>query len=421
MKSFQRLLSVLGCASLLVGCTSNGPHSESTSQISESIEPSSSTSQVEINDSQKKGYNQFAWTLFQNTLEEKENSLISPLSAFFALGLCANGASSETLKQMEDVLGMPLESFNALCASLLESFSNDPKAQLQVANCIWFDQNRIGTLQESFEAIATKDYKAELFVDALNADSVSKINKWVSKHTKEMIPEMISELPEDTVMALINALAFEAEWLKLYGEEDIASKDFHNEDGTVSEVNMMFSTEKKYIKAQGLHGFLKPYEQDRFAFVALVPEDGSKTLDETLKQVDGEALLEALATPKFETVNAGLPQFSLEFSKTLNDALMEAGMLDAFDGQADFSKLATNSQDVAISEVFQKAKIIVDSKGTQAAAATAIMVNETAALIDEEEQPLYIICDRPFLYALVDLQTKTPLMMGVIENLDSKK
>lgn len=421
MKSFQRLLSVLGCASLLVGCTSNGPHSESTSQISESIEPSSSTSQVEINDSQKKGYNQFAWTLFQNTLEEKENSLISPLSAFFALGLCANGASSETLKQMEDVLGMPLESFNALCASLLESFSNDPKAQLQAANCIWFDQNRIGTLQESFEAIATKDYKAELFVDALNADSVSKINKWVSEHTKEMIPEMISELPGDTVMALINALAFEAEWLKLYGEEDIASKDFHNEDGTVSEVNMMFSTEKKYIKAQGLHGFLKPYEQDRFAFVALVPEDGSKTLDETLKQVDGEALLEALATPKFETVNAGLPQFSLEFSKTLNDALMEAGMLDAFDGQADFSKLATNSQDVAISEVFQKAKIIVDSKGTQAAAATAIMVNETAALIDEEEQPLYIICDRPFLYALVDLQTKTPLMMGVIENLDSKK
>lgn len=420
MKLFYRFLSALWCAALLEGCTYQ-ENSTSQNKVSESNEfsESSSTLKVEITNDQQNGYNHFAWTLFQNTLEKEKNSLISPLSAFFALGLCANGASNETLVQMEDILGMPLESFNNLCAHLLQSFDQDPKAQLQAANCIWFDQNRIGNLQESFESIAKQDYKAELFVESLNADSISKINQWVSNHTKEMIPEMISEFPGDTVMVLINALAFEAEWLKLYDEEDIISRNFYNEDGTTSQAQMMYSSEQSYLKAEGLHGFLKPYQKDRFAFMALIPEDESKTLDEVLSQADGEKILNAIANPEVKTINAGLPQFSLEYSKTLNEALKQAGMVDAFEGNADFSKLATKSENLAISEVLQKTKIIVDAQGTKAAAATSIMVNETAALIEEEDLPISIICDRPFLYALVDLQTKTPLMMGVIKKLES--
>ncbi len=116
------------------------------------------------------------------------------------------------------------------------------------------------------------------------------------------------------------------------------------------------------------------------------------------------------------TVDAGLPQFSLEDSKKLNDALQEAGLLDAFSSeQADFSKLVSDRKDLVISEVLQKTKIVVDAKGTQAAAATEIMIDETAAII--EDNSIQIVCDRPFFYVLLDLKTKTPILMVTVDHL----
>lgn len=407
MKPFRSLLSALCCTALFCGCV----QSENSSKQSAS---SSQPVALEINE--REGYNQFAWTLFQNTFKEKENSLISPLSAFFALSLVANGADGQTLAQMEEVLGMPLASLNGFCASLLKDLASNPQAQLQLANAIWLDPDRIGSLQEMFNTIATQAYEAQVFDKPFDASTVKDINAWVSKHTNGLIEEMMQNLSGDTVMVLINALAFEAQWLKVYEESAIQPQSFHNADGSVSQVQMMYSEESSYFEVEGLQGFLKPYERDRYGLALFIAQDENQSLDEALQKADGKKVLEALASPQVRSVDAGLPQFSFDDSKKLNDALQEAGLLDAFSSeQADFSKLATNSQNLAISEVLQKTKIIVDAKGTKAAAATEIMVDETAFI--GEEESIRIVCDRPFFYVLLDLQTKTPLLMGVVENL----
>ena len=411
MKPFHSLLAAFCCASLICGCvesSSNQNHlNSSTATSSPSIQP------VELESSDHDSYNRFAWILFQNTLEE--NTLISPLSAFFALGLVANGASGETLSQFEEVLGMPLANFNAFCSNLLKNLASDPQAQMQLANCIWLDPDRIESLQADFETIAKQDYEAEIFLESFNSNTVNEINNWVSNHTNGLIEEMMQKLPSDTVMILINALVFEAQWLKVYEESAIQTQPFFNADGTTSNVQMMYSEESSYIEVEGLQGFVKPYQNDRYGLALLIPQDDS-SLEDVLQRADGEAILKALATPQVGMVEAGLPQFSLEDSKTLNEALEKAGLLDAFSSeQADFSKLATDRQDLVISEVFQKAKIIVDAKGTQAAAATEIMVDETAAIVEDDS--IRIVCDQPFFYVLLDLHTKTPILMGTVDNL----
>ncbi|MBD5424301.1 MAG: hypothetical protein HDR44_04195 [Allobaculum sp.] len=411
MKPLHSLLTAFCCVSLMCGCMES-PSNQSTSSDS-STSSSQSLQPVELEASDQDGYNRFAWTLFKNTLDE--NTLISPLSAFFALGLVANGASGETLNQLEEVLGMSLESFNAFCSDLLKNLANDPQAQMKLANCIWLDPDRIESLQAEFEAIAKQDYEAEVFLKSFNSNTVNDINAWVSTHTNDLIKEMMSQIPSDTVMILINALAFEAEWLKVYEENAIQTQPFFNADGSSSEVKMMYSEESSYFEVEGLHGFLKPYQNDHYGLALLIPQDDS-SLEDVLQKADGQAILKALATPQVRTVETGLPQFSLEDSKTLNESLQKAGLSDAFlSEKADFSKLATNHQDLAISEVFQKTKIIVDAKGTQAAAATEIMINETAAVIEDDS--IQIVCDRPFFYALLDLQTKTPILMGTVNRL----
>lgn len=410
MKPFRSLLTAFCCASLMCGCVES---SSNSSTSSDSTSSSQSLQPVGLQASDQDGYNRFAWTLFKNTLDE--NTLVSPLSAFFALGLVANGASGETLSQFEEVLGMPLDRFNAFCSNLLKNLASDPQAQMQLANCIWLDPDRIESLQAEFEAIAKQDYKVEVFLEAFNSSTVNDINAWVSNHTNGLIEEMMQKLPSDTIMILINALAFEAQWLKVYEESAIQIQPFFNADGSSSEVKMMYSEETSYFEVEELQGFLKPYQNDRYGLALLIPQDDSSLAD-VLQKADGEAILKALASPQVRTVDAGLPQFSLEDSKTLNESLQEAGLLDAFSSEkADFSKLATNCQDLAISEVFQKTKIIVDAKGTQAATATEIMVDETAAIVEDDS--IRIVCDRPFFYALLDLQTKTPILMGTVDHL----
>ncbi len=410
MKPFHSLLTAFCCAFLMCGCVESA---SSQSHLNSSTASSTSIQPIKLKSSDQDGYNRFAWTLFQNTLEE--NTLISPLSAFFALCLVANGASGETLSQLEEVLGMPLENFNAFCSSLLRNLASDPQTQMQLANCIWLDPDRLGSLQAEFEAIAKQDYEAQIFLEPLNSGTVNSINTWVSNHTHGLIEEMIRQLSGDTVMVLINALAFEAQWLKVYEESAIQTQPFFNADGSSSNVQMMYSEESSYFEVEGLQGFLKPYQNDHYGLALLVPQDDSP-LNEVLQKADGEAILKALAKPQVRTVDAGLPQFSLEDSKKLNDALQEAGLLDAFSSeQADFSKLVSDRKDLVISEVLQKTKIVVDAKGTQAAAATEIMIDETAAII--EDNSIQIVCDRPFFYVLLDLKTKTPILMGTVDHL----
>lgn len=406
MKTFRRLTSSLLALSLVSGCTTSN-NKASQSQVESEIDSNLLTLTQEK-------YHDFSWTLFQNTLQKGENLLVSPLSAFFALSLCANGASGQTLAQMEKVLKMPIEDLNSFSNTLLGTLTNGLEKQLQIANCIWFNKDRVGDLEEPFIFIAQENYQANLFLSPLDEESIESINNWVANHTDNMISNMVDSLPPQTAMVLINALAFDAAWQAPYEKDNVKEELFSNFDQTTSPVSMMYQMEDFYVESQGFKGFIKRYAKGQYAFAALIPKQEDQSLESTYQNCDGQKLMEALFNPKYRQVQTGLPKFSLEEKLDLKDTLQKMGMEDAFGATADFSNLATSP--IYIGEILQKAKIEVDLSGTKATAATEIRMDALGAFSPEE--PAEVICDRPFLYFLLDMDQQIPIFMGAIESLN---
>ena len=184
-------------------------------------------------------YTNFALELFKKSYENNSsNPLISPLSAIYALGLVANGADGETLKQMENTFGISIDELNNyLCSYAMKLKRN---GALSIANSIWFaNDNRIIVnpqfLQKNADFYNAAAYKA----DFRNPETVNEINKWVSDKTKGMIPTIINQIPENAVMYLINALAFEDEWSKQYTKFNVRNGEFTLENGDKKDIEFM--------------------------------------------------------------------------------------------------------------------------------------------------------------------------------------
>lgn len=413
MKSRSMILSLLA-ASLLAGCAAPAGTSDSGQSSSPSIETSSDESSVSaVNLSQEESASlfRFSWSLFEQLHDQGKDSLISPLSAFFALGMSANGADGQTLAQMEDTLGVPVDVMNKLSKSAIASAQGENR-QLEIANSIWVKDI---VLSDEFQSVLKSDYAGEGFETKFDADAVKQINDWVSNKTDGQIPEMVSQEDlNNLVLLLINALNFDAKWAEPYPEEAISTFEFTDAQGNTTETECLMSQEDQYVKTDSLHGFIRPYEKGRYSFAALIPVDEGESLDDALAHTDQTQLEQALHDPESRDIQAAIPSFTLDSSMSLNDALKALGITDAFDENADFSKMS-EGHDLMISSVKQKTKIKVDAKGTKAAAATSIGISETAALVDEEE-PVVITCDRPFMFLIIDNDSATPVFIGTLES-----
>lgn len=374
-----------------------------------------------LTDDQAAGFADFSLNLLRENrqaADEARNVLVSPLSVAGALGMAANGAQGNTLAQMEQVLGMPVAQLNASMAGMLEQDDADgngsgEESPLSVANSIWM-RDGLEVKQEFLQANADS-YRAGAFLAPFDGSTVRDINAWTSEHTRGMIPSIIDEIPDDAVMYLVNAIAFEGTWTDPYEASDVKEKTFTKEDGAKQDVSLMYSTENTFLEGAGATGFVKRYEEGTYAFAALLPNEGT-TVDGLLANLDGAALQDILGSGRRAEVDAALPKFKLDYSAQLAETLQALGMADAFDlARADFSGIAdTTEQNLYIDQVAHKTFIDVDEKGTKAAAATAVGAMTTTALPEQLEQKV-VHLDRPFVYAIVDTSTNTPVFIGTFE------
>jgi serpin B len=345
------------------------------------------------------------------------NAAVSPLSVLMALGMTANGAKGETLAEMEAVFGMTLPELNALLYSLSTEDGSDGEAKLRLANSIWFKDTERLSVNESFLQKNADYYGADVLKAAFDAQTLEDINAWISDKTDGMIENILDEIPADAVMYLINALCFDAEWERIYTEYDIYDGVFTTEDGKEQPAELMRSEEALYLDDGAATGFIKPYAGDRYAFAALLPNEGTSIAD-YVAGLTGEGLYETLKNPQQTTVYTALPKFESEFDVLLNDVLSELGMPTAFNsGLADFTDMATSADgNIYISRVIHKTFISVDERGTKAGAATVVeMVAESAP-----SDPKIVILDRPFVYMLLDLETGLPFFIGTTEQIIDK-
>ena len=361
----------------------------------------------------------FGVRLFKTSMEEGENTLISPLSVLYALAMTANGADGETLAQMEQVLGMDVDNLNSYMLAYLDLLPETKDYKMSLANSIWFKDDPNFTVEQSFLQTNADYYGAGAYKAAFDEGTRNDINNWVKEHTDGMIPEIIDEIPDEAIMYLVNALAFDAKWADEYEEHQIREGRFTMEDGTRQDVDMMHSEEYTYLEDDMATGFIKYYKDRKYAFVAMLPNEGV-SVSQYVDSLTSEHLRELLNNPQDLTVFASIPKFETEYDIEMSEVLQEMGMTDAFDYRvADFSKLGTYNVDgmnICINRVLHKTFISVSEQGTRAGAATAVeMVAEGAMEIVEFKE---VVLDRPFVYMLIDCETNLPFFIGTMMNVN---
>ena len=361
----------------------------------------------------------FGIRLFQTSMEEGKNTLISPLSVLYALAMTANGADGETLVQMEQVLGMDVDNLNSYMLAYLDLLPEAKDYKMSLANSIWFKDDPDFIVEQSFLQTNADYYGAGAYKAAFDEGTRNNINNWVKEHTDGMIPEILDEIPDEAIMYLVNALAFDAKWADEYEEHQIREGRFIMEDGTRQDVDMMHSEEDTYLEDDMATGFIKYYKDRRYAFVAMLPNEGV-TVSQYVDSLTGEHLRELLNNPQDLTVFASIPKFETEYDIEMSEVLQEMGMTDAFDWRvADFSRLGTYTVDgmnICINRVLHKTFISVTEQGTRAGAATAVeMVAEGAMEIVEFKE---VVLDRPFVYMLIDCETNLPFFIGTMMNVN---
>ena len=361
----------------------------------------------------------FGVRLFQTSMEEGKNTLISPLSVLYALAMTTNGADGETLAQMEQVLGMDVDNLNSYMLAYLDLLPESKDYKLSLANSIWFKDDPDFIVEQRFLQTNADYYGAGAYKAAFDEGTRNDINNWVKEHTDGMIPEIIDEIPDEAIMYLVNALAFDAKWADEYEEHQVREGRFTMEDGTRQDVDMMHSEEYTYLEDDLATGFIKYYKDRRYAFVAMLPNEGV-TVSQYVDSLTGEHLRELLNNPQDLTVFASIPKFETEYDTEMSEVLQEMGMTDAFDWRvADFSRLGTYNVDgmnICINRVLHKTFISVTEQGTRAGAATAVeMVAEGAMEIVEFKE---VVLDRPFVYMLIDCETNLPFFIGTMMNVN---
>ena len=344
----------------------------------------------------------FALNLFREAAAEGENTLISPLSLLTALAMTANGAEGDTLAQMETVLGGGVEDLN----KWLDGASGE---NLKLANGIWLKDDDSFKPGEEFLQITRKNYGAKIETVPFDDSTAQEINSWVRKQTDGMIDGIVEEIPDEAVMYLINALTFDAQWEQPYADYQVQEDVFTTEDGKPQAVEMMYDAVGDYLRTEIATGFLKWYEGDRYAFAALLPNEGV-SVAELLDSLTGEELAKLLANPEADVVQTAIPKFHTESDLELKETLEALGMTDAFDVEkAELTTLGIYDQgNLYISGVRHKTFIEVGELGTRAGAATAVELEAGGAMIE----PTTVYLDRPFVYMIVDMETYFPIFMG---------
>ena len=354
----------------------------------------------------------FSVRFFKECYMNGSNQLISPLSAIYALGMTANGADGETLRQMEDAFGISSETLNRYLYSYISGLSRGENYKLELANSIWVDEG-LKNVKNDFLQTNADYYGADIYRLPFDESAVNDVNNWVNDKTDGMIPRIIQELSPDNVMLLINALCFDAKWETPYDEKAVRDDVFKKEDKSMVTVPFMFSSEDKYIEDEYATGFIKPYVYGKYAFVALLPNEGVSIKD-YVSSLNGQKILDMLDSASNIEVHTKMPKFTAEYTILLEDVLKRMGITDAFEtGIANFTRMASG-EDVSlyISKVLQKTYIEVDEKGTKAAAATVVVMGNGAAAPIQEYKTVYL--DRPFVYMLIDCRSNVPFFIGTM-------
>lgn len=369
--------------------------------------------------------NAFALDLYRSLRSQDGNLVYSPYSISLALAMTYAGARGETESQMAQTLHFLPQNklhaaLNALDLELAQrgaTGSHDATPlQLNIANAVWAEQT-FPFLQSYLDVLAENYGAGVQLADFINQyEAVRKeINGWVSNETNDKIQDLLPEgvLKPSTRMVLVNAIYFKADWMTPFDANNTHDAPFHLLDGSDVQVEMMSESLSgvPYAQGDGYQAVRLPYQGETAAMEIIVPDEGKfNEFESTLGVQKLNEILESMQPGG--GLELQLPKFNFTTNVGLKEQLTAMGMPDAFDpDRADFSAM-TGKRDLYVDNVLHKAFVAVDEKGTEAAAATAVIMDLASAMLPD----VTLTIDRPFIFVIRDLPSGQILFVGRVLN-----
>lgn len=359
--------------------------------------------------------NRFSFDIYQKIKSKNENIIFSPVSITSAFAMTYVGAKNVTFNEIADVFYFNTNKsiFNSSYKNLFEDKLKG-KPAFYNANSLWIQKDL--ELNPDFLSINKEYYSSSIhFSDFLNDSESSRlnINRWVEKNTNGKITNLLqpSSIDNTTRLVLINALYFKASWKKQFKKEknteaqfQIAKRDFVNTTFMNNSINTWYY-EDKYAQVIDI-----PYSDENISLMIILPKSLRK-LRKLEKNLNYDYYKKYIENKQKMRVKLSIPKFNIESDFDLNKTLQSLGIKNAFSSSANFSGISVKEK-LYISKVIHKAKIRIDEEGTEAAAATAVIMRKTSMMLENVE----FIANKPFIYILRNNETNCIYFMGKILN-----
>lgn len=357
----------------------------------------------------------FALNLFkQINAKQTGNWMASPLSASYALGMLANGASGNTLDEIIATMGIgsSLDEINAFHQKLTTELKElDNRIQLGISNSIWVNDYPI---YDSFKDINRNTYQAQIeTLDFHSADALGIINDWVAQQTNGHIKDAIKELPREAVAYLQNALYFKGSWSNKFEEKNTKNMDFTNADGSITKVKMMqqwnfplkYSQNHSYLIAE------LPYGNKAFSMTVLLPNE-HKTVEECMSELTADDWASWTATTHTSPATVRFPRFELNTELDLVEVMQTMGMKEAFslDGAA-FPEMSPDN--LYFTSFKQNSFLKINEEGAEA----QTVISTTIKGDYYGSGSMILNVNRPFAFLISEKSTGVILFMGKINKL----
>jgi serpin B len=420
----KALLIVLAVVTLLMMIACNRPVSAAELKSDKPRDTAPMTSPADLS-TLVAGNSAFALNLYQQLIKTGGNIFYSPYSLSEALAMTYGGARTDTAAQMAAAMQFKLTqdklhpAFNSVDIALASrgqgaQGKDDKGFRLNVVNAIWGQKDFKFTAP--YLDLLAQNYGAGMrIVDFIKAAEPSRqtINQWVSDQTEQKIKDLLpsGSVTPLTRLVLTNAIYFNAAWASQFEKASTRNGQFHPLTGSDVTVPMMFQEHNfKYAEGAGYQAVELPYDGNQLSMLVILPAAGSFSSFES--SLTSQALGDIIGKLQSSPVNLTMPKFTIESSFGLKQALTGLGIAQAFDpSRADFSGM-DGAKDLYISDVVHKTYVMVDEAGTEAAAASGVIVGTTAMPVNIKNVTL----DHPFIFLIRDIPTGAVLFIGRVMN-----
>ncbi len=346
----------------------------------------------------------------------EENLIFSPVASYLDLTMLIMGTNNNTYEKLRDIICPDAEKNDIDRFSINLVAAAKQNQNLSITNSIWINDAKLQNnyINQKYINFLNSNYEVKSNLYIFNEDTRNSINQWIYQKSNNKIIDILPELNPDSLMVILSAIFFDAEWNDQYENIQINENGkFANYNGTLSHATLLSSIEQMYFASENATGFLKYYQGKKYAFFAILP-DKNISLSEYIDKLMNDDLYSIYKNLEQKNVEVNIPCFKSDYLINVKNYLSNKGIKDLFEGNADISTIFTINinNELLIDSLYQKSYMELNKTGTNCPINTCSPISSVENKSDYNIPQVYLI--RPFIYIIMDVENEIPLFLGTV-------